>query len=206
MASPIKERLTGALILVAAIVIVVPEMFSGARPDAGQETGMDADIGVAAPVRSYEMAVDPAGSSEVAQETLAPRSTGVAADDGPVDPVAVPPPVVESAPLPVAPEVEEPPGTVASASPPPASPAPASDPSAKAWWVQLGRFSAKDNAEQLARRLRDRGFKVAVSQVRADGKDWHLVRAGPAGDRSAAEALQKRLSAAGQRDSFVVAP
>ena len=50
MENRLKERLTGAAILVALIVLLVPEMFHGQRRDVAASTGSSAE---GAPVRSY---------------------------------------------------------------------------------------------------------------------------------------------------------
>ena len=81
------------------------------------------------------------------------------------------------------------------------SPAPAGK-----WWVSLGVFASRDNAQQLAGKLRAAGFTIDVSQMRSNGKELYRVRAGPAADRATVDALQARLAAAGQKKSSLVAP
>jgi cell division septation protein DedD len=76
-------------------------------------------------------------------------------------------------------------------------------PVAKGWWVQLGSFASRDNADRLARQLRTSGFPLEVSRIRAQGKELYRVRAGPVKDRAAAVALQARLAAAGHKSSLV---
>ncbi len=74
------------------------------------------------------------------------------------------------------------------------------------WWVQIGSFASRDNAQQLAQKLRAAGFTIDVSQMRSNGKELYRVRAGPVADKPAAAALQARLESAGQKKSSLVAP
>jgi cell division septation protein DedD len=71
------------------------------------------------------------------------------------------------------------------------------------WWTQLGSFSARDNAERLARDLRGKGYAVSVAKIRVGAKDLYRVRSGPVASREAAVALQARLAAAGHKSSLV---
>lgn len=212
--SPTKERLTGGLIFVAALIIIVPEMFSG--PDRQREADPAAleDAQAGPQMRTYDMVLDQEGGQEPAQETLAPRPVApdateqvtLAAEPVP-EPASAPQPAAQPAPVPAAPvaapvEQEKPAATTRDA-PPVLVTAPA--PSGR-WWVQLGRFSDRANADRLAIELRRAGHNISLSQIRADGKELTLVRAGPVADRAAAAALQKRLSAAGHGESFLVPP
>lgn len=220
MESPAKERLTGALILVAALVIVVPEMLQG--PDDGAKGGdvaaQPAEAGP--PLRTYDLVLDPSASPRRAeQETLTPQST----QSTPAEELAaVPPPVTtESPPAPAATEpavvavppesapapVAMPPAEAPRATPPAASASAAAVPAEAAaggrWWAQLGSFSSRENAERLARQLRTAGFAIDVSQIRSGSKELHRVRAGPVRDRAAAAALQARLAAAGHKATLI---
>jgi DedD protein len=196
---PVKERLTGALILVAALVIVVPEMLSGpdAKPAKSEAApAQPADAGP--PLRTYSMVLDSAADTRPAQQaTLTPQSPTAAepVDSGkpltPEKPLAA---VVENAPA--AAVVEEP----KPAAQPQSTAAPAT---AGKWWAQLGSFSDRDNAQKLARQLRTAGFTVDVSLISAAGKELYRVRAGPVRDRTEAAALQARLAASGHKSSLV---
>jgi cell division septation protein DedD len=63
--------------------------------------------------------------------------------------------------------------------------------------VQLGSFSKRDNAERLAGDLKRKGFSSAVLGGGGSSGSLFRVRAGPVGDKAAAEALAARLAAAG---------
>jgi cell division septation protein DedD len=194
--SSVKERLTGALIFVAAVIIVVPEMLLG---PGNRSTAVEvaADVAdAAAPVRTYSMPLE--GGTESVAAVAAPASP--------------PEPVVETAQAAVpAPEaLPEPPTSVpaaASASPPaPAAKPPVQERAATGnWWTQIGIFSSRENADRLAKRLRDAGFTIEVSKYVSGGKDMFRVRAGPVADRAEAQALLARLKAAGH-SALLVAP
>lgn len=221
-----KERLTGAIILFAALAILVPEMLSGPGEDAAADETL-ADTGP--PLTTYDLAIDPAAAPTRQQQLSGTAGEGAALSQ------AVPPPETApvlsdsaaSTPEPVAqPEAEPsaPSANAAAAEPQPrsaasgsqtraASPATPSratsaaskegSTSAGHWWVQIGSFASEQNAQGLARKLRGQGFIIDVSLVRSGGKDLHRVRAGPEKDRAAASALRNRLAAAGQTGSLV---
>jgi DedD protein len=217
---PVKERLTGALILIALLVIVVPEMLSG--PDHVTPATQSAEAGP--PVRTYRLQLDTAAARTQDQSTLSPKPAAEA-------PVRQPPqiesPAAESVPVASAPVATE--KSPAAESKPAANeqkptaeqkstPAPATKPPAASvkessvakpeaaagqWWAQLGSFASRDNAERLTKELRDAGYSVNLARVQAGGKDLYRVRAGPAPSREAVAALQARLAAAGHKSSLV---
>lgn len=114
--------------------------------------------------------------------------------DGPVDRVT--PPQSEGIPLPL-PEARVSETTIPT--PVPAVRAntpraePAATPDSARWAVQLGSFSAADNAEALADRLRVRGFDVFVQRVEVATGAMYRVRVGPTADREGAVALAARV-------------
>lgn len=211
MEGPVKERLTGALILVAALIVVVPEMLSGpdAKPAKGEAApAQAADAGP--PLRTYSLVLDSAADTKPAEQaTLTPQSPVAVEQVESGKPLASEKPVAPAEQSAPATTVEPPPVAVAAA-PMPASP-PQPQPQAAAapapvtgkWWTQLGSFSSRDNAQKLGQQLRAAGFTVDVSKVRAGSKELFRVRAGPVADRTEAVALQARLTAAGHRSTLV---
>jgi DedD protein len=176
----VKERLTGAIILVAAMVILVPEMFSGHRaaPDAAVASPpRPATEGP--PLRSYTMDRESQSSLRSAQ------------------PEAAPVPVEKAAPAPTAPPPVPAAAPVAVAVAPPRLPVPASAaPSAadEGFYVQVGSFSKADNAQRYAREISRKGFAARVDT----GKGNLLrVRVGPVAGRAAALELKAQLAASG---------
>jgi len=204
METRLKERLTGAAILVALIVLVVPELFHGQRPDVAANTSSS---GEGPPVRSYTIDLSngpartaPLQSTDSAGEasaSAAPANGNAAASasSAPSSAAASTASPATSA-MPAAP-VASAPKTKPSAVPP------AKTASAGSWSVQLGLFASRDNAERLLHSAQNKGFSVSVSD--ADGKGlYHVVASGLA-DRAAAQTLQGRLQAQGFQ-AAVVAP
>jgi DedD protein len=218
---PVKERLTGALILVALLVIVVPEMLSGPDEPAARNAPA-AEAGP--PLRTYSLQLDSASTGRSQdQSALSPRAMEAPAQVA-SEPVAAqtdstakaaqitPPSTEENAVAPAAPEPKPAASTTATTPKPlpaavPARPA-VSASAARAesggqWWAQLGSFASRDNAERLTRELRAAGYSVNLARVQAGGKELYRVRAGPASTRDAAVSLQARLAAAGHKSSLV---
>jgi DedD protein len=200
--------LTGAIILVAVIVLLVPELLSGPRARS-HYLGRSLDE---PPLRSYTV-------------DLREGSRGVATAEPSAAPG--PPPPQETAPAtpavadvaPPAPTAEARPPSPPVASPPRASVAPshavahssaahhgAATTTGPGWSVQLGSFASRENAERLAAELRTKGFGVSVSEGPGAGRKWFRVRVGPAPDRAAALALAGRLRAVGHTGSVVSSP
>jgi cell division septation protein DedD len=195
----VKERLTGAIILVALMVLWVPELLTGPIRPAPRATAM-APSAEEPPLRSYTINLaDDAHSRSTAAtssgpqqptplEAGAPRGSGAAQPGSAEAPQALPAP-----PAPVVPARSAPAST--------AAPVLAMSVAAGSW-VQLGSFASRANAERLARQVRAGGFKVSVSRASA-GRRLFRVRVGPAHDREAASQLAARLRAAGHDGSIV---
>ncbi len=202
-----KERLTGAIILVALIVLLVPEVLTGPIRSA-PHTPAATPSGEGAPLRSYTINLSDeahprnADAERAAPEPpvpleAAPRETRPAAadratlaDKASAAPQGAPPPE-PSAPAP------------AKRVTTPATSGPASGEGGPGGWVvQLGSFAQHANAERLARQVRARGFKVSVSQE-SSGRRLYRVRVGPGQDRTAATQLAAQLHAAGHSGAIV---
>ncbi len=201
-----KERLTGAIILVALIVLLVPELLTGPIHSAPRAAAV-ASSAEEPPLRSYTI--------KLADE---PQARGASAHSGPEQPAPLTAPPVASAAAPATLATQEP--TSATAPPPAVTSAPATHPApaaaaatpaaptgaraagSQAYMVQLGSFASRANADRLARQVRTQGFTVSVSQ----GSPGHLyrVRVGPARDRAAAEELAQQLHARGHSGGAIV--
>jgi DedD protein len=217
METRLKERLTGAAILVALVVMLVPEMFHGQRGDIAASSGSSGD---GPPVRSYtiDLSNSPSGSAPL-QST--PASGGSAGSDD--KPVAAPQPATPPvnvapaaspapAPAPIA-APTAPPAAAANAAVPkaqPATPAASTRPAAThnpaggGWAVQLGLFAKRDNAERLVHSAQAKGFEVSVSA--ADARGLYRVYAGGIADRAAAESYAQRLKDQGLPAAVMAAP
>jgi DedD protein len=216
----VKERLVGAAVLLAAAVILIPEMLSGPKHEPTAQSAIATDD---APTKTYtidlaEPAQHPTSSSDNIETTAAPPPESVA-KEGPPAAQVVPESAVQqndskaedSSPPPSKPARQ----TQAEASPPvsaaavtpkrepieqiasAAKPAPLATernvPTSKGWAVQLGSFSKADTAEHLAQQVRGKGRNAFVMPVKSGSGTLYRVRVGPFPDRAAAETLQRQL-------------
>ena len=204
-----KERLTGAIILVALIVCLVPELLKG--PIHSAPRPMDASL-EGSPLKSieYSLSDDTHTRSEAVPPAGPPAPHPLAAQPAATEPPASPPQQRE----PVAPPAAAP--STPAAAPAvrgqtPAATAPhapaaraASSPAAEApgWLVQVGSFAQRGNAEHLAQQLRAQGFNSSVSRS-AKGRHLYRVRVGPVHDKAAATQLATKLHAAGHSGAVV---
>jgi len=223
----VKERLVGASILVALIVLIVPALLSG--PPSGPAAAPSApalplSVGTSEPIRNVtvdlttskppapEPAADAAAASAAssaqtlpparnleAQNSVAGASAGPGASSGTGGGITANATV--AAPGAVAPAPLE------TASAPPTSNVSAGKPATagRGWTVQLGSFASHDNADKLQRQLRAQGFAAFVSPSGAGPSLRYRVRIGPMADRGAASQTVAKLKSAGHAAS-VVAP
>jgi DedD protein len=191
----VRERLIGALVLVAIVVLLVPAILKGRDPppEAASDTASDTapvkrielPIGDAVPEPEEQVLVPeparpaPAGEA-AATEAPATEVPAAKAPATPDVPLAPPPPRVTAKQPAPRPAPEQPAATAAPAN-------------ATAWAVQLGAFSSKAKAEQLVAELRERRFAAFVLEYRASGQVLYRVRVGPEQDRARAEEIAARL-------------
>jgi DedD protein len=221
----VKERLIGASILVALIVLVVPELLSGPKsavPPATLPTTFPAN----APEPTRNVTLDlatskaPANSEVEPAETQGSAASAVsAAKGGEASPAApAPAPPTEGSPSAGSSSTAEPP-TAAPATAAPATGAPttaapttlkpvetaAQSPiSAHAnWAVQLGSFASRANADNLSRQLKGQGFSVYVLPGGSSTTVRYRVRVGPLADRDSAERMAAKLKSIGHASSLV---
>jgi DedD protein len=220
----VKERLIGASILVALVVLVVPELLSGPKPNTATAPTLPA--AAPEPVRNVTVdlttskapantdiesaipqAASPAASS--AASSAAASAAGSAADS----PAAEIPAATSPAPS----------GAVASASAPtstapvksfakPAATRPALLESAAhsptsaahgSWSVQLGSFASRANADNLTRQVKGQGFSAFVLTGGSGTSVRYRVRVGPLADRESAERMAAKLKSVGHVGSVV---
>jgi DedD protein len=204
MEQPMKERLTGAAVLVILAVILIPLLLDGPEPpastrerltlpaqDAGRQV-IEIRRGADKPAGAGGTVTASAPASAVRTEPERSPAPDPTPDPTP-DPVAEPEPVVET------------PAPVAKAAPPPARTPPpaAAAPVTAGWVVQIGSFGRRDNAERLKRELEERGFPVVLMPVESNGRTLHRVRVGPYGERGEADSAARRLAAGGQTGRVV---
>ena len=189
----VRERLVGALVLVAIVVVLVPAVLKG--PDRAPETPPGPEN--RSVVVQLDDADQPAKDEVLVPEPAAPQVAPQPAD-GPPTPAPTKPAASgksSAAPLP-APAV--------TTRPAPTPPGAGTAVETPAWAIQLGAFSTREKADGLVADLRKRGYAAFVLEYRASGKVLHRVRVGPEQDRKRAVAIAERL----RKDGFqpVVAP
>lgn len=177
MNAALKQRLVGAVVLVALAVIFLPMLLdgSGAREDIARE--------VQIPERPEVPAVD----LEATPEPVAPAE----------EPVAEAPDLVADAPAEEREPASEPDPEPDSA--PASEPEPDSEPAAdasdgpSAWVVQTGSFSRRENAEAQRDRLQEAGFDAFLNEAQRDDSRIWRVRVGPIGREDDAHELRDQL-------------
>jgi DedD protein len=207
-----KERLIGASILVVLIVLIVPELLSGPKPEAppAKLPQLPAAASSAEPTRT--VTVDLATSkapAAVDSEASAPAASAPPAAGAASAATAIP----EREPD-IAPPTDAPPAVVPQPARAPVESAVQSPISeagtahgkvthAGGWAVQLGSFASHDNADKLARQLKAQGFAVYMLSGGSGASTRHRVRVGPFADRDNAERAAAKLKALGQAPSLV---
>ena len=207
MDTALRNRLTGAVILVLLAVLLLPELLTGAG---GTATRTPSTAGATpeggAPLQTLQIdlsgtARGPAGSAPPPPEVTDDQAEGLD-----VDPAALPPvvrlPVPEA--ITTAPPTTAPPAAVPpAATPPTAAPV---DPTATRFYVQVGTFATRERAETAQKDLARRGFKVIINETTSGVRRLHRVRVGPVADRAAAVALEARLRSLAPDRAIVAVP
>ncbi|MBX8499759.1 SPOR domain-containing protein [Pseudomonas lijiangensis] len=205
-----KQRMVGALVLIAVAVIFLPMLFT--RQDEVRQVQVEAPAAPQAPV-APQVKVDPVpvpepqilpqepvpGEEDMSSASQLPPSMPIA----PAPPVASAPaqaPAQAAAPAP-APKPAKPAPAATPAAPAPA-PAPAPATTAKAapsgvdanglsvsWSVQLASMSNRANADNLQKTLRAQGYNAYIRT--ADGVNRVFV--GPLIERAEADRLRDQL-------------
>lgn len=199
-----KQRMVGALVLIALAVIFLPMLFS--RQDEQRQVQVDAPTAPQAPVMP-QVQLEPVPVPEpqvIEQEPELPVEQAV---------VAAPKPAPAPAPAPVAPVVSKP---VAPAKPPAVTPAQAvAQPPAKldttqkrvdpnglpiSWSIQLVSLSNRASADNLQKTLRNQGYNA---YVRSSG-GMNRVFVGPLLERAEADRMRDILDKQQNLKGFVV--
>ena len=219
----VKERLTGAIILVALIVLLVPELLTGPPRliSAGARARRPVTAAVAAgsaPVRSYTLPLGAGAGARMAAIRVAAQAPAAArATPAPAKspPVTIPPAVkakvkVVSGPRPQAaaplrsaakPLPQQRPAADVDAPPPPRRIQRA--PSRAHWAVQLGVFAFRADARRLGQRVRARGIPVRISALHIHGRLLWRVATGAVIGHAAGLALARRLQGLGLKGELL---
>lgn len=203
-----KQRMVGALVLVALAVIFLPMLFS--REDEQRQVVVHAPAAPQAPAMP-QVQIEPVVVPEpqaLPQEPV-PGDDEIAAEKAPSKPVA------PSAPVAPAPVVAKPvaPAPAAKPAPAPAQPiaaAPSKPDTSQSrvdanglsvsWSVQLASLSSRESAESLQKTLRSQGYNAYIRT--ADGKNRVFV--GPLIERAEADRLRDLLGRQQNLKGFVV--
>lgn len=217
----LRNRLTGAVILVLLAVLLLPELLTGSGRNPAPAPA--ADPGSGPPRQTYQVdlsgdATAPAGATAAAvpvptpglndvpvelpvpsaPATVAPKPVEPAPDAAPSASASVPaqPTPKPARPQPTTPQPVSPPAIARAPAVAPAAP-PAAPREAAAggrqYFVQVGTFTTRERAEMLRSDLARRRFDVSINETARDTKRFYRVRVGPVADRKAAEALEVRL-------------
>ncbi|TLX58126.1 SPOR domain-containing protein [Stutzerimonas nosocomialis] len=199
----LKQRIIGALVLLALAVIFVPMLFN--REESGRQVAVEAPPMPETPAApTIEMQPTPVPEPEPVPEHYeiieegASDSTPVIAET-PIAPAVEPPPPSAAAPAPTptpAPAAPAP----ESAKPAPAEPRLDANSLPVSWSIQLASLSSRENAEALQKKLRSQGYNAYIRT--ADGLNRVFV--GPLVERSEATRLRDQLHNQQNLDGFVV--
>ena len=206
-----KQRMVGALVLVALAVIFLPMLFS--RQDEQRQVTVDAPTAPQAPAVP-QVQVEPVVVPEpqaLPQEPV-PSDDEIAQQEAPSAPIA---PAAPVAPVPAAKPVASAPAPALAAKPAAAPSQPISAAPGKpdttqsrvdanglsvSWSVQLASLSSRASAESLQKSLRSQGYNAYIRT--ADGKNRVFV--GPLIERAEADRLRDLLSRQQNLKGFVV--
>ncbi|HSS06087.1 MAG TPA: SPOR domain-containing protein [Rhodanobacteraceae bacterium] len=194
-----KQRLLGAIVLIALAVIFVPMLLSGPAPKQTSET---VNLAIPpAPDREFQNRVLPVDQTQdPAKATAAPpvtTSQTLATVETPPRPAEIPQPTTA---VPAQPAASE---AVKTETPP--APAPTAKTESKPgesdaghsaggrFYVHLGIYAATKNADDLVAALKQGGFPAFAEASDYQGKPAERVRVGPYEDRAAAEAARLRI-------------
>jgi DedD protein len=205
MEQKLKQRRVGAIILVSLAVIFIPIILEGPddewsprNPSIPEAPRMDYGV-------DMELALPPVETAEPGE----PESLEPAEPEAPAAVPAVVPPVAQ----PAEPVKSEPPPAKPAPSPAPA-PAPVATTADKktdslpvpppGWYIQVGSFSQRMNAEGLRDRLTAAGHTTRLQTINIGKAQVYRVLVGPATSRAIAEQQNSRLEKQQQIKGMVI--
>ncbi|RMT86725.1 Sporulation related protein [Pseudomonas amygdali pv. sesami] len=193
-----KQRMVGALVLIAVAVIFLPMLFT--REDETRQVQVDVPSAPQASAAS-QIRVDPVPVPEpqaLPQEPV-PNDDGMSSSQPPSMPIAPAPTTPATPPVASAPAPKPAAKPAPAPAPAPAAPAAPAKPAAPAgvdanglsisWSVQLASMSNRANADNLQKTLRTQGYNAYIRT--ADGVNRVFV--GPLIERAEADRLRDQL-------------
>ncbi len=222
----LKERLTGAVVLILLAIIFIPMILDNS---AQEDIGISKTNIPVAPVVDFKTKIQPIEElptvvpPQMPMTTSTPESstvTPVSTDTivtGPASnssgtPEILPVPEPASAAVSV-PETAKPPEVVKEKSKPESVASPQQvtavsektpEPSGVAWVIQLGSFASQENADSLVKRLQKHKFPAYIDKVKTDAGVVFKVRVGPKLSRAEAEKMQTDLKTTQNLDAIIV--
>jgi len=213
----IKERLIGATILVALIVLIVPELLSGPKPAplpplaAGlPPSTRNVSVNLATSKATPELQAADAAAAAAGETPAAGAANAVAANAVAANAVAANAGAASTSTITTlrAQESAAPPLETSVSSPKSGAESTRAAASSevlaqgrRGWAVQLGSFASRANAEKLLHQLPGSGFYVISSGSGPSLR--YRVRMGPLADRSAAARAVTKLKAEGHAATIV---
>ena len=201
----LKQRIVGALVLIALAVIFLPMLFT--REDESRQVVVEAPPRPQAPampsveVQPTEVPELQPGDEDIAPEIVEEGSQAAAGQ--PSQPIgglpATPPPAQTQAPA-ASPPPSQPQPPAAPPSPPPAERRRDANNLPQSWSVQLASLSNRARAEELQKTLRSQGYNAYIRSF--DGMNRVFV--GPVIQRAEADRLRDQLSKQQKLNGFVV--
>ncbi|OOY76007.1 SPOR domain-containing protein [Solemya velum gill symbiont] len=209
-----KKRLTGAIVLVAFVVIFVPMLLEEKTsrielgpliPEQPQEN-FSTDL---IPEESASTIAEPVAPAEVQRYELPVGEVmEQPANAAPTDEIMVPTEVVkmnDSAPV-QEPAAEKQPQQAASTSTQSAKPPLQGKVVTQGWVIQAGSFGQSSNADKLKKRLIQTGRSAFIEPIEVKGKTLYRVRVGPLEKRTEADRqlaiIEKEFQLKGKVISF----
>ena len=196
----LKQRLLGAIVLIALAVIFVPMFLSGPGPQPASET---VNLAIPpAPDREFQNRVLPVEAAKDAPASTAPEtvtSTPLATVETPPRPAEIPQPTTPTTATTPSTDVAKPQAAETATAPAttsaPAKPGETEPGRAGSgrFYVHLGIYAATKNADDLVATLKKGGFPAFAEASDYQGKPAERVRVGPYEDRAAAEAARLRI-------------
>jgi DedD protein len=202
----LKERLVGAVVLIAAAQILIPPMLSGSKtpPKAGADLATSENSAEPSKLKTYSIDLSKStvtapseslgvhSSPEAAATSFAEQVSTTAAPP-PEQPIANQSPPVANSSKPAAEPSRE---RVANTTPEPTRSQP--DPRKEnapsgGWSVQVGSFGVRATSDRVAADLKKEGFSAFVVAFQSGNQTMYRVRVGPERDRAAAEVLLRKL-------------
>jgi DedD protein len=183
----LKQRLIGAIVIIALAVIFIPMILEGPDDELSPRTQ---DM-PPPPIIDYQTEVElpmPEESTE-SSESLADTTTDLEVSAIPEPPISKSEVVTIEAEAPV--QQAEP--SVATPTSPAIPSRAVTSITTGGWILQVGSFSQQANALSLRDRLKKSGYQASVKDVKAAGGTIHRVLVGPVSDRAAAEKLRNKL-------------